>query len=385
MKRILKLTLALAFTLAITAALAACSFGSCASHTDINEDGLCDVCGTSYSCPGHQDANGDRLCDLCLADYWHTDHLDKDGDMKCDKCKAPFVCEDHVDEDVDGKCDNCLGKIDCEAHSDKDQDGLCDECKAPFTCPGHVDKKGDGTCDVCKAKFACSHKDPEEDGRCNICQAPFVCDAHKDVGVDGICDKCYAPFVCSGHQDRTGDNKCDICGAPYEEPIDLREAFADAALATNPTSMTVKVESKFEAGTLTSLYTVTFARDGSVEIVGLIQRFNESLEGDLIITLPEVVITKGQDGKYSDGFDYEYLIPSTAKPVIDFMSLKSDEYVTTSTILEATIASYNTEKVLGVAYDYNVSLTVNKNEAALTGITVAYSNVVITCTYNNAD
>ena len=63
--------------------------------------------------------------------------------------------------------------------------------------------------------------------------------------------------------------------------------------------------------------------------------------------------------------------------------LKAGSFETPSaSVLEATVAAADTESVLGAAYPYDVTLTVNKNETVLTSVSIAYSNVNIICVYN---
>ena len=384
MKKILNIALALACVVALAFAFTACSSGTaCVSHSDIDKNGYCDMCMTPYSCPGHKDANSDKMCDFCLAEYSHSGHYDDNGDLKCDVCGAPYMCE-HEDTDGDEFCDNCLCEFVCPAPSDSNGDGFCDMCKAPYTCVGHIDANGDKVCDNCKCFYTCAgHRDSDSNGRCDACKAPFTCDGHIDPGVDGRCDKCYGAFVCPGHTDGDNNGKCDICQTKYEVLGDFRGAFAAASKATDPEGMVITVTTNYEGiATLVSTYTVTFNADGSSVIVAEIQKLNETLEGDLVVTLPTVTITC-ENGVYSDGYEFEYEYLSTEKPAIDFMKIKSGTFRTaTSTILEATIAAADTESVIGVAYPYNVNLTANKNDTEITSISISYSNVVISCVYN---
>ena len=384
MKKIFNITLALACVVTLALAFTACTSTTCASHSDIDKNGYCDMCSEPFTCPGHKDANNDKMCDFCLADYSHKDHYDEDEDFKCDQCGAPYMCL-HEDADADEICDLCMCEFICPAHADQNKDGVCDECKAPYVCPGHVDANGDKSCDVCKAPYTCGsagHKDADADGNCDVCKAPFECDGHVDYGSDGRCDKCNGVFVCSVHFDLNGDEKCDNCQAHYVAPQDLRAGFVNAAKATDPKSMVVTVTTKYEAGPLTSKYTVTINEDGTVVIVAEIQKFNEELTGDAIITLPPVTISQDENGVYTDGYDFEYLQPSAERPVIDFMKLKPGTFNTPdASVLKATVAAADTASVLGIAYPYDVTLIVNKNETELTSISITYSNVNITCVY----
>lgn len=379
MKKFLNITLAFALVLACTLALASC--GACASHTDMDENGLCDVCGVEYSCPGHKDVNGDKMCDFCLADFSHEDHFDKNSDGKCDRCGAAFECPEHIDADEDGFCETCYARINCEAHTDADGDGKCDKCAASFSCTAHTDKNGDGYCDICAARFLCQHKDSKETGFCEICGAEFLCEGHVDAGGDGRCDKCHAVFVCEEHTDADENGKCDICQKPYTAPKDLRKDFMTAAAATNPERMVIAVTTKFEGYSLTDTYTVTFNGDGTMTIVIVRQDLNLGLDGELIIDLPPVTVTRNLNGVYSDGNGYDYLTPALKSGNIDLLKLKNFESKDTSS-LKANILAADTKAVLGTDFKENVLLVISKNATELTALSISYSNVDINCIYN---
>ena len=379
MKKLLNITLALALALACALTLASC--GTCASHTDIDENGLCDVCGVEYSCPGHKDVNGDKMCDFCLADYSHEDHFDRNSDGKCDRCGAAFDCPEHTDADEDGFCETCYARINCEAHTDADSNGKCDICAAPFSCTAHTDKNGDGHCDICKARFLCQHKDSNETGFCELCGAEFLCEGHADASGDGRCDKCHAVFTCEEHADGDDNGKCDICQRPYTAPLDLRADFMAAAKATNPESMVISITTKFDGYSLTDTYTVTIADGGEKTIVIVRQALNPSLEGELVINLAPVTVTLNKNGVYSDGNEYEYLTPALKSGDIDFSKLKSFE-IKNSSSLSANISAADTTAVLGIDFKQDVILSVNKNATELTSFSISNNEIIISCIYN---
>lgn len=386
MKRFLNVLLIFAIILTWSVALSSCAalFGSnrCASHTDMNSDGICDVCGNEYVCPGHRDANSDSYCDFCFAYFFCEEHYDTDANLKCDYCGVSYVCPGHADVNSDSTCDVCGAHFSCNKHTDIDVNGKCDVCKAEFVCPSHVDKNGDKKCDTCLTLWSCpGHKDADGNSECDVCGASWVCPGHADAGADGYCDNCAVVWSCPGHKDDSPeDGKCDVCLKSYSKPVDYRDAFIAAAAATNPAKLTVTVKTNdTELGTLTSVYEIVFAEDGSFTITGTVQKFNESVEGDLVIT-ETVYITCDADGNYSDGADFAGSNLAATGLSVNFALLKNFS-TPTANVLNATVASGDTAAVFGVDLGAQVSLVVNKNATAITVVSVSYGNVNINCSY----
>lgn len=386
MKRFLNILLIISLTLTAVAALSSCAAlggtTTCVSHTDMNSDGLCDMCSAEYTCPGHRDANSDGYCDFCFASFICEDHYDADADLKCDECGVNYVCPGHTDVNGDSKCDTCLAPFKCNKHADANVDGKCDVCAAEFVCPVHVDKNSDKKCDTCLALWSCpGHKDTDENSECDVCGAAWSCPGHADSGVDGYCDNCFAIWSCPGHKDENPeDGKCDICLASYSKPVDYRDAFKAAADATDPSKLTVTVKSvDADLGELTSVYVIDFAEDGSFTITATVQSFNEDVEGDLILT-KTVVITCDAAGNYSDNGEFVGANPVATGLSINFAALKS--FVTpTANVLNATVASADSAAVFGIALGADANLVVNKSATAITGVSVTYANVNINCMY----
>ena len=72
MKKHIKKLLLIAGLIVCLAALASCSLGStCATHTDVNSDYVCDVCGSYMEipkCTFHVDNDNDGYCDIAGCD-----------------------------------------------------------------------------------------------------------------------------------------------------------------------------------------------------------------------------------------------------------------------------------------------------------------------------
>ena len=243
-------------------------------------------------------------------------------------------------------------------------------------------ENGDKKCDTCLALWSCpGHKDTDGNGECDVCGAEWSCPGHLDAGADGYCDNCSAIWSCPGHKDESPeDGKCDVCGADYSKPVDYRDQFIAAAAATKPQTITVTVKTvDAEFGALTSVYAVTFAEDGSFTIVATMQKFNDSVEGDLIIT-ETVVITCDAEGNYSDGGDFVASNPVATGFSINYKAIKN--FTTpTSNLLNATVASGDSAAVFGFDLGAQANLVVNKSATAITGVALTYGNVNINCTY----
>ena len=168
---------------------------SCA-HTDRNDNGICDRCGTEFS-------------DGCF-------HIDLDDDEVCDKCDDPFGdgCDSHRDSDDDAKCDKCgLSFVDgCDFHRDADDNKGCDKCGEPF-----------------------------DDG----------CDTHRDINDDEKCDKCGIDFSdgCDDHRDSDDDGDCDICDIPFSDGEELGDGYYNIIYVTElGTVLSEGAPDRYESG-----------------------------------------------------------------------------------------------------------------------------------------
>ena len=201
-----KVILALILVLSLSFSLIACddndSTEPCATHTDKDGNGVCDVCKSAVKAPT-----------TCT-------HKDLNDDEKCDDCGEAFSdgCSNHVDANDDGICDvDGCGKAytdKCDNHVDKDDNGVCDTdgCDEAIYdgCDNHIDKNGDGICDVygcyevCGSTSCGNHVDKNDDGVCDTdgCGAAFIdgCDKHVDRNNDGICDNAGCGEPCGNGQ-----------------------------------------------------------------------------------------------------------------------------------------------------------------------------------------
>ena len=124
-----------AFLLAAPLFLGSCIMnnGICYTHTDANQDGICDVCGSKVKVEPSNDPNSEVIPgNPCV------NHVDHDLDGTCDICGANMATpqHDHIDGDQDGKCDICgASMIICNHHNDGNGDGKCDNCGATMPLP----------------------------------------------------------------------------------------------------------------------------------------------------------------------------------------------------------------------------------------------------------
>lgn len=181
----------------------------------------------------------------------------------------------------------------------------------------------------------------------------------------------FAMFAC-------GDDE------PTEEELAYQATIAEYTKAafTAPTALTVKVSTGSAFGTLNSEYKSSYSTDGTATIEYAVDKINglDSAEEKSTIT---GTITLDAAGNYSDGnFAGANPLASGVK-----LNLASDKvaFNATSALLSGTVASADTEAVLGVAIAADVTLTVTKADGKITSVALAYvldgNAVTALCTY----
>ena len=165
------------------------------------------------------------------------------------------------------------------------------------------------------------------------------------------------------------------CG---EEKNDLK-AFTTAIAATNPTE--IEVETKFETafGTLEGWSKTTITENGAT-IEYWKDVFNATAAGEnasLIERTPTATVTRDASGNYSDNGAYAEAngLSTGAKLTLD---AKKMTYTVSpdGNVLSATILAADTEAVLGVAIDADVSVVLTKNAESVISFTVTYATTI---------
>ena len=176
------------------------------------------------------------------------------------------------------------------------------------------------------------------------------------------------------------------CGddEPTEEELAYQAAVAEYTKAafTTPKTLTIVVSADSVFGVLTSKYDVAYAEDGSATIEYTVDKINGLDSADEKTTL-EGTINVDANGNYSDGSF------AGSNPLASGVKLNLASETVTFTIagdvLTGTIASANTEAVLGVAIAADVVLTVTKLDGKIGSVALSYvldgNTVNALCTY----
>lgn len=176
------------------------------------------------------------------------------------------------------------------------------------------------------------------------------------------------------------------CGddEPTEEELAYQAVIAEYTKAafTAPTALTVKVSTGSVFGVLNAEYKTTYGTDGTATIDYSVDKVNGFESEDEISTL-KGTIKLDENGNYSDGsFAGANPLASGVK-----LNLASDKvaFDATSELLSGTVASADTEAVIGVAISADVTLTVTKADGKITSVALAYvidgQAVTALCTY----
>lgn len=218
-----------------------------ATHTDEQNDGICDVCGygSDHKHEFAQEWNSDA------ENHWHAAacghdvkdalaaHKDENNDDRCDVCDHSGGCEHPVAADAwlsdaqthwhGATCGHNI-RHDAQAHEDADNNGTCDVCawadpdhthtyKTEYayddashwfdadcghtlkdSVQAHIDEDNNGACDVCPWNDGCAHAYSTlwsmdgthhwHDVTCAHTIAPADKGEHVDENDDGVCDVC---------------------------------------------------------------------------------------------------------------------------------------------------------------------------------------------------
>ena len=167
------------------------------------------------------------------------------------------------------------------------------------------------------------------------------------------------------------------------------ETFNDAAAATSPSKIQLYVKQTTADAELELSVVINYAEDGSSTIVGTRDVINSDTSGasDELVTTVPVNVTCDANGNYSDGGAFSGSSAVSSGVKFNFSKNKMAATVSADgTVLNANIEAANTESVLGVKIDADVTLTVTVNDGKIASFTMEYTSqqgpVYVNCIYN---
>ena len=167
-------------------------------------------------------------------------------------------------------------------------------------------------------------------------------------------------------------------------------AFKTAINETNPTS--VKIETKLETtlGDFVGEFNAVYAEDGSATITYSYEQPND-LTAEGVTELKSTVtgtVELAADGTYSDGGTLVGTVVGAGGYKLNLDEGKMKNVEVSGNALTATVEAANTQKVLGVAIEFDVEMTLTKGESGIVSLVLAYTTeqgpATIVCTYQQA-
>lgn len=177
-----------------------------------------------------------------------------------------------------------------------------------------------------------------------------------------------------------------FCACGGDENKELK-AFSSAITATAPTQVEGSVEVTTLLGPLTATFTATIAEDGSFTLNYAYDKFNDlATGGGDVMSKQEGTVTYS-NGIYSDT-SLASKIPAEATALKVKLDADKMTYAISNdgNVLTATVKAADTEAVLGVAYEGDVSLVLTQNEGKIVSVMLSYAienagNVKVVCNY----
>ncbi len=216
----------------------------CTSHTDENNDGLCDTCEKAFIavCEGaHTDADHDGICDIkvCGIMGLAVHHTDANTDGICDDCNKKYVTDISVilglelqNNESTTEYYYILATVDTTPNAAMGSVDVTDETGTLYiytisgfsTLEGKPDKYDrvllygiiknyNGTIEMVDARLVSyiaidppEHEceDADSDNYCDICEQIIdaaVCMVHVDANMDGACDSCSETYTVTSNSD----------------------------------------------------------------------------------------------------------------------------------------------------------------------------------------
>ncbi|MBQ8290456.1 MAG: hypothetical protein IJY01_06290 [Clostridia bacterium] len=177
------------------------------------------------------------------------------------------------------------------------------------------------------------------------------------------------------------------CGSPTS-------SFENALASNDFTKATITQVTEDQLGSLTGTYTVTYNEDGSATIEYSYEQWTDinNASATELKTVKTGTITRGADGKYTDGKDFSGSadeIPAGFQ--LNLESVKEDAKISSDkTTLTVDVSADATADVLGVEFPHDVTIEVVLKDKALDTVKVSFTttdktgeeyNHSITCKY----
>ena len=167
------------------------------------------------------------------------------------------------------------------------------------------------------------------------------------------------------------------------------ENFAEAMKNTSPSKVTISTTTTTAGlGTLNGKYSITYNSDDTAtikydcELWASIPTDGSEISEDAKEKITGTV-TRDSDGSYSDSAFVEDVEPALS---LDVTKLTEYTISVDGKTLNATVSKDNTAAVFGVAYDFDVNLTVVKGANVIESVSLAYvegsNEVSIKCIYD---
>lgn len=184
---------------------------------------------------------------------------------------------------------------------------------------------------------------------------------------------------------------CALTDSPKGETGDL-SLFTEALKTVSPKTSNIKTSLTSELGVLNGSFRITYAGDDRATITYEVEEFNEidagAIDESFEIKSKKTGTITYQDGKYStsDGVTGEFTLANELKLNLDGEKM-TYSFADGNTTLKAEILAENTEAILGTKVAADVSMTLKRNDASITSVTLSYKTaagtVEIVCDYNS--
>lgn len=178
---------------------------------------------------------------------------------------------------------------------------------------------------------------------------------------------------------------CALASCVFDS--DPAVAFASAIANTDPEKATINTVTGTELGELKGEYVITYGDEGAASIKYSYEQWNKVGEGDEPKRTVTGTITRQADGTYTDGKGFSAKADEvTAGFTLNIAGVMDEAEINDAgDTLTVTVASADTEAVLGVKLAYDAELTVIIGGGVVESISVTFADGSntgsITCKY----